>query len=227
MVPGDVSQTAGNGRSKRRGGRQPAITAAQTDRLVELLSEGHTEAVAASGARISNGTYFRWKARGREADDHMAAWLADQPDNWADQHTVDELWQAAGLTANDRPYWEFWERLARARDAATQAALDDIRAAGEPHDELVTVTTTKDVLVRWKDGDGEHVEVQTLVESKTTTRWGVIDWNARAWWLERQRRDEYGRHETVHHDGALPVSFAGSDIDDEIETLLSGGKNRE
>ena len=221
-----MTSTAGNGRRKRQNGRQPSVTVSQVDVLCERLAEGHTEAVALSHAGIPKTTLQRWKQRGSEADAHLTGWLTDQDDQWLDTHTFDDAWQAAGLTANDRRYWDLWVRLTRARDEAVQRAVDDIRRAGEPHDEQTTVVVQRDVVVKVRDSDGnETAEIQTLVETKTTTRHGVIDWNARAWWLERQRRDEFGRSQTITHDGGVPVRLDGVDIDAEIELLLSKGES--
>lgn len=167
--------------------RPTRLTAELAQRITAAVGSGSSEAAAARANGVSERTYMRWKARGREADS-----------NWADL-TADER-------EREQPYRQFWHDVTQAWDRSMVTLGSLVRAAAIPHDEVAETVETKQEIT--KDG-----EIVTLTKTTVTTRHGVSDWRAALAILERRERALWGRAVEVTGAGGGPVEVEVSALD--------------
>lgn len=192
--------------------RPPRLTPDRESRLVDSIRAGNTMAAAAETAGLGERTVFRYMARGETADralnQHLNTLTPTRRavlDRWNDEQTARYL--TRHIPGPERIYWQLWQAVMRARAESEERAVAIIREVGLGYEAPETVVEERDVLA--KDGT-----VITLRTRRTITR-HVRDWRAEAWWLERQRRDEFGRAERVEVTGAEggPVQVEHLDIE--------------
>jgi hypothetical protein len=159
--------------------------------IVDAITAGLTERLAAHAASIGPRSLDRYLARGRTADEQVQAHLANHPD---DEHAAD-LPALAQVPEIEHRYWRLWRDVRRARAERASWRLAALAEAGAGHEAFRRVTTTKAIVVAGK--------VQMVTEVREE-RWTERDWRALAWLMEHdpETRDEFAKAaQRLEHSG--------------------------
>lgn len=151
-------------RTKRRPGRPTILTHELANHILDIISDGNHATTAIAAVGISQSAFYDWIAKGRDAQDAIAA-----------GESVDET---------QRVYAEFAERVARARARAEMRAVGTVRRSMEGGH----VLSEEPVL----DLEGQPVRDDSgeILYKRT---YSAPDGKLALMYLERARPDEWAR----------------------------------
>ncbi len=163
------------------------------DRIVQAVEDGAIFEDAAAAGPIHKSTFWAWMNRGEEVKANLDK---DEPTEYIEG--------SEPLLKKD-----FYDRIKRASSLSVNSAVRSIKRA-------------------WT---GEHVKTETIVETtnpdgsvtKTTKRtYFAPDWHAGAWFCERRRPDQFGRHAVIKHKEEWPAKHEKM-----LKKALSEGSKKE
>ena len=157
--------------------RKNTLTEERKEKIVSFIRAGNYATQAAQAAGVSESTFYRWLARGKDAAIVCERWEEDV-ENWNNLNDMQKRKQQNkkpnldnAPDADDILYWEFWEAVKKSEAEAEASAVLHIKKAAN---------------------DGTWQAAAWYLERKYKDRWG--------------RQDKISHEGTINHSLGLNAS---------------------